>query len=311
MSKQSVLFPPGRMVQGSLYEAQDKDADGNPLTVKSGPNAGQQRVQYYIAVAIPKGPEAQWYETEWGKAMVAVGFAAFPQAANSPTFAWKVTDGDSQIPNSKGRKPCESEGFPGNWVVRFSSGYAPKICNADGTQQITEVGAVKCGYYVQVYATVDGNGSTQRPGLFVNLQAVAMVGYGPEIVVGPDLAAVGFGKGPLPAGASATPPAGAFNPGQMPATPSAPGAPAGPSVAPAMSAAPAAPMAPAAAMPAAPAAPTVAVTPNPGILNPPMPPAAPAAPVRQMTPKAGGHTYESLIQAGWNDVTLRQEGLML
>ena len=56
----NILTPPGRLVQGSLYKGSTQDAEGNPLIVKTGPNAGQSRVDYFFAVAIPKGSETHW-----------------------------------------------------------------------------------------------------------------------------------------------------------------------------------------------------------------------------------------------------------
>ena len=305
-TRQNLLTPVGRLVRGSLYRGNDKDAEGRPLVVKSGPNAGQARLDFFFALAIPKGPEAAWWDTEWGKVILSVGAACFPRVYTTPSFSWKVTDGDSQVPNKRGRKPCENEGYPGNWVVGFSSGFAPKIFNKDGTAPIVEPDAVKLGYYIQVFGSVDGNGSDQQPGVFLNHSMVSLQAYGTEIVVGPDAAAVGFGGAALPAGASATPPAGAFAgpaqmPAQMPAMPGTPAAmPAMPSMAPGA----------AVAMPAMPGAPTV-VTPNPAILTPPAPPAPPAAPARRMTAAAGGYSYDDLIRGGWTDATLIAQGLML
>ena len=301
----NILTPVGRLVQGSLYVPQTTNAEGQPLVVKTGLSAGQPRVDFFFALAIPKGAEKGWHETAWGQLIVGVGYAAFPQAARSPDFAWKVQDGDSQVPNKKGRKPCEREGYPGHWVLNFSSGFAPKIYNSDGTQQILEPNAVKLGSYVQVSGTVAGNGSTSNPGVFLNHSMLALAGYGPEIVVGPDAASVGFGQGvALPAGASATPVGGAFNPTPAPT----PGA-----YAPAPSA-PAPYAAPAAIAPAPYAAPA-AIAPNPAFLavppvvSAPVPP-APAAPVtRVMSAKANGASYEACIAAGWTDATLAQNGM--
>lgn len=279
-----LLTPVGRLVAGSLYKAQTTDAEGRPLVVKSGQQAGQPRVDFFFALAVPKGPEPHWNQTVWGQKIWAAGQTAFPNGqCNAPTFAWKVTDGDSQIPNRAGRKPCDREGYPRHWVLAFSSGFPPKIYNADGTQQILDPEAVKLGYYVQVYGSVTGNDSLQQPGVFLNHGMVALSAYGPEIVVGPDAAAVGFGGQPLPAGASAAPVSAPFNP--APATP-----------------APAAPGVPYAA--AAAAAPIV---PNPAILQPPPPPAAPA---RVMLPAANGATYEAMVAAGWTDALLVQHGMM-
>jgi hypothetical protein len=297
-TRKDILFPIGRLVRGSLYKGQDKDAEGKPLIVKNGPNAGQARLDFYFAVAYPKTPGQHWAQSDWGSQIWAVGHAAFPQAAQSPAFAWKVIDGDSTVPNKKGRKPCDNEGYAGHWVVQFSSGYAPKIFTADGTQQITEADAVKLGYYVQVYGSCDGNGSQSQPGVFVNHNMVAMAGYGPEISVGMDASAVGFGKGPAPAGMMQAPAAGGFNPAP-----------------PAVAAPPTAPVPPVAvaAPPIMAAPPPVAVAPNQQILMPPPPAAVPAAPPAGpvMTAKAAGVTYEQMVAGGWTRETLIQHGYML
>lgn len=302
-----VLFPTGRVVQGSLYKAQDKDQDGKPLLAKSGPNMGKPTIKFFFAVAIPKvAGHTHWGQTEWGAKIWALGHAMWPQGqAGAPTFAWKIEDGDSVIPNTKGKKNCDRPGFPGNWVVNFSSGFAPRIYNSNGTQVLDTPDAVCLGFYVQVEGTVDSNRSDQKPGLYVNHSLVAFQGFGPEIIVGPDAAAVGFGGGPAPVGMSAAPIGGM-------APPAVPGAPAAPVIpAPAAYAPPAVP-APLAAAPA-PAAPVpVAVIPQPAMIAPPMAPAAPAAPLGpQMTAKAGGVTYAAMLTAGWNDATLRQHGYMV
>src|SRR5215213_4439762 len=119
----TINLPVGRVVQGNLYKGNDKDADGNPLLVKSGPNMGQPRLDFYFAVAIAKGAEQHWATTPWGSEIWATGHAAFPNVASSPAFAWKVKDGDSTIPNKKGKKPCDQTGFRGHWIVSLSSGY--------------------------------------------------------------------------------------------------------------------------------------------------------------------------------------------
>jgi hypothetical protein len=343
--KQFILTPVGRLVAGSLYKGQTTDAEGRQLLVKNGPQAGQPRVDWFFAIAIPKQGEQHWAQTPWGRTIWEVGHGAFPNGqAQSPQFAWKIVDGDSQIPNSKGQKPCDKEGYRGHWVLHWSSGFAPKIFNADGTQQITQPDAVKLGYYIQVHGSVDGNGSSQKPGVYLNHSMVALAAYGPEIQVGPDAAAVGFGQGvALPPGASATPPAGSFNPAPPMAAPQVPGAPTGmpqlptfpgaasgagqPTGLPGIPSVPGMPSATgAAAMPPQLPMPQVPVQPHPGFLNVPGQPAAPsalpvnpvpsvpmvpAAPVRQMTAKANGATYEQMVASGWTDDLLRQHGMMV
>jgi hypothetical protein len=294
-TKTDVLFPPGRLVQGSMTVGQTTDAENRPLLVKSGPNTGQPRVDYFFAVAIEKkAGEASWAQTPWGQIVYQLGVAAFPAGQHQlPTFAWKVKDGDSQIPNKKGKKPCDQEGYKGCWVVYFSSGFAPKTYDSKGVQQI-DPASIKLGHYVEVFGSVGGNDSQSQPGIFINHKLVAHAGFGPEISIGADASAVGFGGAALPVGATAAPV------GALPGVSALPGAAA---VLPGMAATPA----------------TVAVVPNPAILNAggvPKPPGAtipavPTAPLHQMTAAAGGGTYEQFVAEGWTDALLIQNGFML
>ena len=125
--KVNITSPVGRIVMGSLYDPSTTDAEGKPLVVKTGPNAGKPRVNYFFALAIPKGAEPHWAHTPWGQQIWNVGNQAFPNAAQSPAFTWKIEDGDSQIPNKKGRKPIDNEGWRGHWILKFSGGFAPKV----------------------------------------------------------------------------------------------------------------------------------------------------------------------------------------
>lgn len=295
-TKVNLTSPVGRFVQGNLYVPNTKNFDGNPLVVKSGPNAGQPRVDYFVAVAVPKkAGETHWALTEWGKQIWAIGHAAFPAQAQRPDFAWKIEDGDSIVPNKKGKKPCDYEGYKGCWVIKTSGGFAPKICNADGSALIAEPNAVKPGYFVQVNFDVEGNGNQNNAGVYLNHRIVALSAYGEEITFGPDPTSAGFGGVPLPAGASAVPLAALKV--AAPAAASTQAAPPPPAVI---------------APPPAVAVPAVPVTPHPAILNPTAaaPPPPPAAPARVMLAKAAGATYESFLAAGWTDALLIQHGMM-
>ena len=321
--KVNITSPVGRIVMGSLYDPSTTDAEGKPLVVKTGPNAGQPRVNYFFALAIPKGAEPHWAHTPWGQQIWNVGNQAFPNTAQSPAFAWKIEDGDSQIPNKKGRKPCDNEGWRGHWILKFSGGFAPKVYQQEGAGyvQVMQKDFCKPGYFVEVAFSVDGNGSQSQPGVYINHSMVCFRAYGPEISFGPDVASAGFGQSALPAGASMTPPAGAIPMPQAPAAapaayapPALPGVPQIPGVAPApLAQGGFAPM-PYAPAPGAPA--PIPVTPNPGFVQVPppapmAPPPAPVAPVRQMTAAAQGIPYESYIAQGWTDALLVQNGLML
>ena len=290
MSKATeILTPVGRLVQGSPFEPQTLDAEGRPLVIKSGPNAGQPRQSYFVALAIPKSDPGVnlLYAT-----IASMARAAFPQYfdaagnCNNPKFAFKVTDGDSQVPNTKGRKPCDQEGFPGCWVFKFNNGFAPK-CYKNGAELITNPEEIKCGYYVRIYATITGNESQQQPGVFLNVSMIQLVGYGEEIVFGPDAKEV-FGATPaaLPAGASATP----LAPKTTIALPGAPALPTG--------------------MPAAPILPTN-VQPardflNPGSALPPPPPLPPPVPVfdQFVGPDGVVRPKTAYLQAGYTEVQI-------
>lgn len=314
MSKIQLLSPVGRIVMGSLYEPYTKDADGNPLVVKTGPSAGQPRVQFFFALAVPKQPgHTHWSQTEWGAKIWSLGHQAFPQAAQSPTFAWKIEDGDSQIPNKKGNKPCDNEGFKGNWIIKFGGGYAPKVYEQKGNDCLLNVvkDFVKPGYFAEVQFSVDSNDSTAQPGIYINHNMVCFRGFGQEIVFGPDPNSVGFGQAALPAGASAVPLA---TTAPLPAP-----------------AAPIHTMLPAAngasyesliaagwtdallvqhgmmagSVQTPPTAAPVPVIPNVAFVQVP-----PPVPVRTMLPAANGASYDSLIAAGWTDALLVKHGMM-
>lgn len=318
--KVNITSPVGRIVMGSLYNPSTMDAEGKPLVVKTGPNAGQPRVNYFFALAIPKGPEPHWAHTPWGQQIWNVGNQAFPNAAQSPAFAWKIEDGDSQIPNKKGRKPVENEGWRGHWILKFSGGFAPKVYQqeGDGYVQVMQKDFCKPGYFVEVAFSVDGNGSQSQPGVYLNHSMVCFRAYGPEISFGPDVASAGFGQSALPAGASMTPPAGAIPMPQAPAAAPAalPGAPVGYVPPPVPAGIPQIPGVAPAPVPGAPA--PIPVMPNTGFVQVPppapapmAPPPAPVAPVRQMTAAAQGIPYESYIALGWNDALLVQHGMMM
>lgn len=298
-----ITSPVGRIVEGNLYKANPNDFDGNLRVIKEGPNKGQPNPQYYFALAIPKGPEQSWAQTPWGQQIYQIGAAAFPQACQRPDFAWKMVDGDSTIPNKRNSKPCDKEGFAGHWIMRLSSGFAPKVYRLEGQTYVPEIteNFVKPGYFVQVRFSVDGNGNQNNPGVYLNFTMIAFSAYGAEIFFGESPEDAGFGAAPLPAGASANPLA---SPLGLPASPL-------PGVAPVGLPTPLAVV----QLPGP-------VTPNPAFLNVPTgvvtaalpsPPAQLPAPIASpfsMTAKAQG-TREGYHAAGWSDAQLIAQGYML
>ncbi len=300
MSEHQLTTPVGRLVAGSLYIGNTTDYDGNPLKYKTGAKMGQDRVEYSFGVAFPKTPGGgHWANEAWLAPVWALAHASFPQGeAQRRDFSFKIIDGDSTEPNKKMRRPCDSEGYPGHWVIFFSGSQPPRVCNSDGSALITQPGAVKKGFFVQVLGSVTKNtGAT--PGLYWNHSAVAYAAWGQEISSGPDMTQAKFGQGVvLPVGASAVPQGGA-----MPGSPPPP------------------PGVPAAAAPApAPLIPGMAPGPNSSYVSPPAPggltpPSAVGAKAMSSKATSAGLTYES-FQVGtpgsqWTDALLVQEGYML
>lgn len=312
-----ITTPVGRIVQGKLWEPQEvKDQKG---VAKIGTD-GKPLVDFYFALAIAKTPgHTHWSQTDWGRQVWEEGNRAHPTFAPHPNFSWKVEDGDSQIPNKKGKRNCDREGFPGHWILKLRSGFAIPTYNADGSAPMP-ANAFTPGNFAQVLVSVKGN-TGETPGVYLNPVMAALSGYGAEIVMGPDASEAGFGAAPLPAGASAAPlaaPAGLPTPPAFPqggaAAPIPLPLPAGPVVAPSlpgMSNAQA-PVLPATTFPSSPA--PVAVAPNPAFLAGPAvaaPPPVPVVAAPQMTAAAGGATYEQFKANGWTDEAMRASGYLV
>ena len=274
---QKLTFPVGRIVQGSLYARQPvkDDKTKQPLLDKA---TGQPRTRCYFAVAIPKGTETHWNQTPWGQIVWAEGMASDNLADRKRDFSWKVSDGDSTDYDLKNNRPCDKEGFPGHWIVRFSTEQSnPKLYSAVSGKVVEaiEKDEILPGYWVEVRGSVKFNGS-QKPGLYCNPEMVCLRATDARIVssAGENVEEAGFGATPLPAGVTPRPVGSAMPPipGSVPAQPSAAVVP---------------PPAPAFRMP------------------PPIP-----APARVMLPAAQGATYEQCIAAGWTDALLVEHKMM-
>lgn len=316
--------PVGRLVGGDIFTANTKGFDGQPLTTRS----GEPRVEYIVQVAFPKSDPAT--EEMRGK-IYRAAMEGFPTlfgpdgACIFPTFSFKWQDGDSNIPNMKGNKPCEREGFPGCWVLTFKSSFAPKAFD-QSTNPIADQAAIKRGDWVRVGVSCKSNGQPTKPGVYLNHSMIQLCGYGEAISSGPDAAEVFGGAYTLPAGASATPMAPA---GGMPGAPPAgvpggvpAGVPAGvpmpgavpPSQAPPTAAPgvqPPLPGMPAPGVPGAAPAPVAGfgaapAAPPPGAAAP----VAPAPPLVKATVPGCPHTYQALVTAGWTEDKMRSAGFL-
>lgn len=216
------LTPVGRYVSGSMTEPNTTDFYGEPLVVKSGPNKGQPTQRFFFGLAITKdNPRwASLYKLIYDTAVLGFPnlFDAQRNCLNND-FAFKITDGDSNIPNAKGNLPCEKQGYPGHWILKFSGTQQPKCYDMNHRELVGDdlKEQLKRGYFIRVQGSVSANGEMTKPGVYINYGAVQLCGYGDEIRGGVDPHEV-FAEAPqLPPGASATPVAPA---GGMPGAPS-------------------------------------------------------------------------------------------
>lgn len=277
--------PVGRAVGGDPYKmTQGKDSKTGLPKLKTD---GSPMMSSYLALAIPKGDPA-WPAF---KAMCdGEATKAWPNGqAQHPQFASKIEDGDSTIPNKKGKRNCDREGFPGHWIVKLGSGFAPEVFVwltaaeataqqrvAPGTAAIdnwypSASGEVKIGDYVSVAGSIDSNKSADSPGMYMNLNKIALERVGEAISVGVD-AATAFGtRGPGNAAPAASTPTPAAT---TPPSPTAGGTDAPP-------------------------------PPHTTYMDPPAPPTGPV-----LAAKANGASYQSFIDKGWTDDTLRQHGYL-
>jgi hypothetical protein len=283
MSKIDFLTPVGRLVTGDLFTPNKTDMQGQPLTVKSGPNKGQLTQQYIAGLAFAKADPlfAAFYDAK----IDTPARAAWPQWFNGPigpngkpscthpAMSLKIRDGDGI--DGMGKPNSTKEGYAGHWVLIASSSFAPRVFHVgqyQEHQQIRDPKIVRRGYFGRIGGTIESNNNPQKPGLYVNLNMFDLCGQGPEITSGPDAAAVFGGAAPvLPAGATALPMHAA---GGVPGAPMVPNGPGG-FVPPAVGAG----VPTASGMPATPQTPTppVYVAPNPAIMGAPGAPGVPMA----------------------------------
>ncbi|MGL5284263.1 MAG: hypothetical protein ACRC8W_21375 [Plesiomonas shigelloides] len=169
----NLMLPEGRIVSGHPMKAFGRVDRKTKQPVLD--KAGKQYMDINFGVAIPKTQGVDWKATEWGSQIVTEAqdpVNGYPNGeTNSPVFSWKVVDGDSNVPNRNGNKFCDKEGYPGHWVVFFSTIIPFPCYNKDHYQPhecIQTPDAVKKGDYVRMYVNVKGNKPSETPGVYIN-----------------------------------------------------------------------------------------------------------------------------------------------
>lgn len=202
-----VLTPVGRIVAGHPMVARPVTDNRTGAVVKNAD--GTDRTDHYFGLAILKQGETHWNQTEWGAKIWNAGQSGWPNGEfNSPTFSWKIADGDSQVPNKRGKKPCDQEGWPGHWVIHLST-MLPIGCFHTGRfaphEQIQNKDEIKPGDYGRVFLNAKGNAPSESPGVYLNPSLFELVRAGQQIILssGPAAADV-FANQPaqLPPGAA-------------------------------------------------------------------------------------------------------------
>lgn len=224
---------------------QKEDQQGNRRVYEpTHKRAGEPMLECYFGLAIPKAPnqlaaalaamglpgfkqgwaikpvfaDGQSWDQKypgvpyWGEVIWLEGHKDFPQLINpqtqrieSPTFAWKIDDGDDQTPKGeRNMSNAQREGYPGCWIINLKSGGLPKVYDENG-KPLLDKGLIKRGWWVEVYGSVQGNGQKLKAGVYLNHQMVSYRAPDKEIVYGPDPTKVGFGKFALPAGVTTQP----------------------------------------------------------------------------------------------------------
>lgn len=295
--------PIGRIVQGNGLVGSPQFVQGTQTPKLNA--KGEQQVNWYVTVAFDKAnPKTQEMitaiQTEAARLFPALFPYGYQPAARADTqpplnaggcirndFAFKLLDGDGYDANGKAH--ALKEGFKGCWIVKISTyAGAMRIVNGlNNNAPITEVGKepgkIKTGDFVICCLDINTNGwkgdAQSKPGIYMNPDLLQLVGYGDEIISGPNAdemlkGAAAAAGGYVPAGMSTTPTVAAL-PGATPALP-LPLAPAG--------SAGALPVIPA----LAPATPQYVISPE-----------AAAAGFTKESLNAQGHTDDSLIQNGY------------
>ena len=98
-----ITTPVGRLVGGHPMIGHPQK-DGKTGLPKMQADKVTPVVQYYAGLAVPKGAETHWNQTPWGQQIHQEAVAGWPNGEwQAATFAWKITDGDSGVPNKKGK----------------------------------------------------------------------------------------------------------------------------------------------------------------------------------------------------------------
>lgn len=208
----------GRLVWGHPGEEQPV-VDTKTKQPRISAKTGKPRVSWTFGLAVSID---DFNNICWPKMYQEAASIFGPNVNQNPKFAWKYKR-DTDL-DSKGQPYSTHEGRAGVITLTISTeAFAPPLfkMGANGIYQQIEGKEMKCGDFVYVNVNCVGqkpDNATDTPSVYLNPDAVLLIGYGTEIIsraaVDPKQAFAGF-SGQLPPGATMQPTAPA-NVGQMP-----------------------------------------------------------------------------------------------
>lgn len=222
----------GRIIwkSGDLFKGQPQVIYGTQTPKLD--KTGKQAIQYGFGLAVPKMKDGQPNAElqDFMATMQSEALKVYPSGHIPPSFAWKFKDGDTAI-DEKGVPYNTRPGYAGCIVFSLTTQMPINWFRYEAGKNILINEGVKCGDYVRTQVTLKAHPAegAGKPGMYLNPNAVQLVGYGEEIVsTGASMRADGdsiFGATApvVPQGASTMPvaPPGGM-PGMMPQQPTQP-----------------------------------------------------------------------------------------
>ena len=201
----NITSPVGRLVMGSLYTGYTTDAENKPLVYKNGPDAGKPRLNFSSRSPSPKPASHIGLIPNGGERFSKLEPKHFPRRIKLRPSLGRSRMGIRSFPRRRRAFPIRTKVGK---EIGSSSFQAPSLRKSivKKARLISKRRELNLAFFVQVAFSVDGNQSTSQPGVYLNHSMVCLRGFGPEIVIGPNVEDAGFGAAPLPAGASLTPP---------------------------------------------------------------------------------------------------------
>lgn len=175
----------GRIVwkSGDLFKGQPQTVYGSQ-TPKLDKN-GKQAIQYGFGLAVPKMKDGQQNAQlmDFMQSMQGEALKVYPSGHIPPSFAYKFKDGDTAI-DEKGVPYNQRPGYAGCIVFSLTTQMPINWFRYESGKNIMINEGVKCGDYVRTQVTMKAHPSegSGKAGMYLNPNAVQLIGYGEEIV---------------------------------------------------------------------------------------------------------------------------------